>query len=272
MGIVDYVSESAGQLKADARGLSGVAQRTLVQAQEVTGVADDMSADVQRMASAVEELSASIKEIARQADYSVDIARGAVGDAHRADNKMRELETAVYKIGEVMTLISDIAGQTNLLALNATIEAARAGEAGKGFAVVANEVKHLANQTARATGEIARLITAIQGGTADAVTAIGSIAASIEQVSQVSGSIAVAVQQQGAATQEIATTAQSSAAGTHTVSEHMGGMKMAAAETQAASNNVLDAVDTLSLHAERLRDDVVRFISHIRTVKVEEAA
>ncbi len=272
MGIVDYVSESAERLKADARGLSGVAERTLVQAREVTVVADDMSADVQRMASAVEELSVSIKEIARQADQSVDIARGAVDGTHRANGKVRELETAVHKIGEVMVLISDIASQTNLLALNATIEAARAGDAGKGFAVVANEVKHLANQTARATGEISSLITAIQGGTAEAVTAIGSIADSIEQVSQVSGSIAAAVQQQGAATREIAAAAQSSAAGTHTVSEHMGGMKAAAAETQEASSHVLQAVDALSLHSERLRDDVVRFISHIRDIKAEEAA
>ena len=166
------------------------------------------------VASAAEELSSSVVEISRQVQQSARMAGDAVSQARDTSFRVNELSKAASRIGDVVDLINTIAGQTNLLALNATIEAARAGEAGRGFAVVASEVKALAEQTAKATGEISQQIGGIQSATQDSVTAITEISDSIEKLSEISSAIAAAVEEQGAATQEIARNVQQAAQGT----------------------------------------------------------
>jgi methyl-accepting chemotaxis protein len=174
------------------------------------------------------------------------------------------LARAADRIGEVVGLINSIAGQTNLLALNATIEAARAGDAGKGFAVVAGEVKGLANQTAKATGDINAQITSVQGETRKAVDAIKGIGTVIDQVREISSSIAAAVEQQGAATREIASNVQLAAQGTLEVSSHIAGITTAAAATGEASVQVTASADGLVLDSQKLRAEVTGFLAEVR--------
>ena len=156
------------------------------------------------MAAATEELTASISNIAQQVTRSAEIANKAAEEARRTNSVVEGLAAGTQKIGEVVTLIQNIASQTNLLALNATIEAARAGEHGRGFAVVASEVKALANQTAKATEEISAQVQDIQTATGEAVSAIQAIGGTIAEIDEISNEIAAAVDQQGAATREIA--------------------------------------------------------------------
>src|SRR6185437_16204677 len=157
---------------------------------------EQTSANVQTVAASAEEMTSSISEIGRQVTQAATIAKQAVADAQRTNGTVNTLAEAAQKIGQVVQLIQDIASQTNLLALNATIEAARAGEAGKGFAVVASEVKSLANQTAKATEEIAGQIAAIQGATGSVVTAIRGIGGTIGEMSEIATAIASAIEEQ----------------------------------------------------------------------------
>jgi len=174
------------------------------------------------------------------------------------------LAEVVAGIRDVVKLITDIAGQTNLLALNATIEAARAGESGRGFAVVANEVKSLATQTAKATGEISAQIESVQNVTRATVEAMKRIGGTISEVSAVATSIASAVEQQGAATQEITRSTQQAAARTHEVSEHVSGVTEGARTTSRAAQGVRSAAELLSQQTERLGGQVNDFLAKIR--------
>jgi methyl-accepting chemotaxis protein len=178
--------------------------------------------------------------------------------------KSRELSKAAARIGDVVELINTIAGQTNLLALNATIEAARAGEAGRGFAVVASEVKALAEQTAKATGEIGQQIAGIQAATQDSVTAIKEISGTIERLSEISSTIAAAVEEQGAATQEISRNVQQAAQGTQQVSSNIIEVQRGASETGSASSQVLSAAQSLSSDSNRLKLEVGKFLGTVR--------
>ncbi|CAH2606289.1 HAMP domain-containing protein (plasmid) [Rhodovastum atsumiense] len=262
--LVQHLASSATQMTATAGQMTRTADQTSTQASAVATAAQDASSSVQTVASATEELSASIGEITRQVEQSTTVAHQAVEEAQRTNATVRALAEAAQKIGDVVGLITSIAGQTNLLALNATIEAARAGDAGKGFAVVAGEVKNLASQTARATGEIGAQIARIQAATQDAVGAIGSIVRTIDQVNSITGTIAVAVKEQGSATAEIARSVQHAATGTGEVTRNIGGVSRAAEETGQASQQVLEVADSLSRGAERLAGQVGSFISGVR--------
>jgi methyl-accepting chemotaxis protein len=263
-GIVDSVSDAAHDLQTTAQMMSATAEQTTRQSTAVASSAQEALSGVETVATAAEELSAAINEIGRQVVQSEQVARHAAEEGQRTNSTVQGLAAAAEKIGEVVALINEIASQTNLLALNATIEAARAGEAGKGFAVVANEVKGLANQTARATDDIRAQIGAIQTATADAVTAIRAVSTTIVEVSQISSSIAAAVEEQSSATQEIARNVQHVAIGTDEVSKTIAGVRAAAGETDQAASAVLSAAAKLAEQSERLREQVDRFLAGVR--------
>ncbi len=262
--LVSLLAAGATELEATARSMASTAQRTNQQASAVASAAEEASTGVQTVASAADELTASIHEISRQVAQSAQITGKAVADAHRTDGIVRALSEGAEKIGQVVGLISDIAGQTNLLALNATIEAARAGDAGKGFAVVASEVKNLATQTAKATGEIGTQISQIQTATKEAVEAIRDIAATITEVSTIAASIASAVEEQGAATAEIARNVQQTAHATQEVTTNISGVSQSANETGAGASQVLSAAGDLSKQSEQLSGEVNAFIAGVR--------
>ncbi|NUR14099.1 MAG: HAMP domain-containing protein, partial [Bradyrhizobium sp.] len=187
--IVDTVSSAATELEASASTLTSTAARGQELTTMVAAASEEASTNVQSVASATEELSSSITEISRQVQESARVASEAVSQARTTTDRVGELSAAAARIGDVVELINTIAGQTNLLALNATIEAARAGEAGRGFAVVASEVKALAEQTAKATGEIGQQIASIQTATEHSVGAIKDISHTIEKLSEISSTI-----------------------------------------------------------------------------------
>jgi len=262
--IVSTVSAASTQLEASAGTLSATAARSQELSTTVASASEEASTNVQSVASATEELSSSVNEISRQVQESARMASDAVGQARGTTERVSELSKAATRIGDVVELINTIAGQTNLLALNATIEAARAGEAGRGFAVVASEVKALAEQTAKATGEIGQQINGIQAATQDSVNAIKEISGTIEKLSEISSTIAAAVEEQGAATQEISRNVQQAAQGTQQVSANITDVQRGATETGSASSQVLSAAQTLSGDSGRLKSEVSKFLTNVR--------
>ena len=264
MDVVRTVAASAEQMQGAAQSVAAAARQSEERADHVSIAAGQTTANVQTVAAAAEQLTASIGEIARQVADADRISSQASDEASRTDVIVQGLAASAAKIGEVVALINDVASQTNLLALNATIEAARAGEAGKGFAVVANEVKNLANQTARATDEIRSQISTVQEDTRRAVEAIKTINLVVEQVRAISSGIAAAVREQGSATQEISRSVTSAAQGTREVSEDISSVREAASTTGRNASLVLDAARDLAGNSERLRGEVNGFLSSVR--------
>lgn len=258
------LASAATELQATATSMTSTATQTRDQASSVAAAAEQMSASIQTVSASAEELGASIGEISRQVSQSSDITTRAARDAETTDQIVRELADGARRIGDVVSLISSIAAQTNLLALNATIEAARAGDAGKGFAVVASEVKSLANQTAKATDDIAQQVAQIQTATKRAVEAIDGIVSTIGEVSRIASGIASAVEQQGAATQEIARSVQQTAMGARDVTSTIADVSQAANDAGAAASEVLGASGQLSRQAEELSREVGRFTAGVR--------
>jgi methyl-accepting chemotaxis protein len=240
-GVKSLVQEVAGS----AKGMETTAQ-------SLASSADQTNHQSSTVASATEELSASVNEISRQITESTRVVGIAVNEAKKSEAMVTALVTAAQKIGEVTQIINDIASQTNLLALNATIEAARAGEAGKGFAVVASEVKSLANQTAKATEEIAQQIKGIQDSSQTTATMIREIGQIISQVSEISTSISSAVEEQSAATRE--------------VSVNINGVTQAAQDTGQSSSTMLNVAQSLSRQAASLEERVDQFLSNVRAM------
>jgi len=262
--IVGAVSSASGELTSTATTLTRTAETTQQLSSTVASASGQASTNVQTVASSTEEMSSSIAEIGRQVKESSDIAKEAVGQAQRTDERMTKLAQAATRIGDVTQLITSIAEQTNLLALNATIEAARAGAAGKGFAVVAQEVKQLAAQTAKATSEISGQIAEMQAATEDSVAAIKEIGGTIGRISDIATTIAVAVEQQGAATHEITRNIQQAATGTAQVANNIAAVSDGAAKTGTASADVLTAAHSLSDQSGRLRAEVEKFLATVR--------
>jgi methyl-accepting chemotaxis protein len=262
--IIETVSASSAELEASASTLSMNASRSQELTVSVAAASAQASSNVQSVASATEEMASSVNEVSRQVRESARMATEAVDQARRTSDRVSELSKAASRIGDVVELINTIAGQTNLLALNATIEAARAGEAGRGFAVVASEVKALAEQTAKATGEIGQQITGIQAATQDSVNAIKEISGTIEKLSEISSTVAASVEEQGAATQEISRNVQQAARGTQQVSSNITDVQRGASETGSASTQVLSAARSLSGDSNRLKQEVGKFLDSVR--------
>ncbi len=258
------VATAAAGMESAAGSMAATAEATTGQSVTVAAVAEQTSANVQTVASATEELAASIQEITGQVGLSARMAVAAREETQRTDAVVQSLATGVRAIGDVIGLISGIAAQTNLLALNATIEAARAGPAGRGFAVVAAEVKALAEQTAKATEEIAAQIGVIQAGTGGAVEAIAAIGRRIGEMDSIATGVAAAMEEQGAATQEIARNVQEASRGTLTVTQSIATVRDGAGQTGDAAAGVLGAAQAMSRSAEELQREVIGFLGEVR--------
>lgn len=265
---VGSIAEDVARAAVNMIAVSDQLRSTAAQSDErsaiVASAAEETSANTQAVASAAEELTSSIREITRQVNESQGLTGDAVQEAGVTRETMSGLSEAVTKIGTVVTLIQSIAEQTNLLALNATIEASRAGDAGKGFAVVASEVKALADQTARATHEIADQIDAIQSSGDRAVTAISSMTGLIDKVSESTTAIASAIEQQDAAAREIANSVSQAAAGTSQVTESIAALSGNVRETDEGAASVLQAARGVSGDTDRLKSALASFLEQIR--------
>ena len=262
--LLTKIKSAVEHLHTSSNTLSATAEQTQRQSAAVSAATEQATASVETVSAAGTELTASIHEIARQMQQSTGIAQAAAIEAQDANRKIGGLSDAVQKIGEVVSMITDIASQTNLLALNATIESARAGEAGKGFAVVANEVKHLAGQTSRATDEIAQQIAAVQNETQAAVDSIGGISQTITEISQLATTIAGAVEEQGAATAEISRSVEQASQGTREVASNISGVAQAAANTGRMAQGVYSAANELLAESTNLEHEVENFLREVR--------
>ena len=262
--IVKTLDRAAAAMDGSARDMANSASRNQEQALATAASSEQATANVGIVATAAEEIAQSIEHIATRVANSATIASQATDEAKAITDAVESLSASVDEIGEVSDLISSIAAQTNLLALNATIEAARAGEAGRGFAVVAQEVKGLATQTGKATGEITRHIVSIEQTTARSVQAIKKIAATIQQLSDVAHDVAVAMRQQDLVTQEIARNAGAAAKGTRDVSEHITEVSNSAVKTGQVASTVLTAAAELADQSHLLRQEVERYLAQLR--------
>jgi len=253
------ISGLVGDLTRANESVVEAARSGLEHARSVSGSAGAVSGNVGQLATGAEEMTASIRDISRSAQEAASVANDAVRIVDSTNGTLTQLGNSSAEIGNVIKVITGIAEQTNLLALNATIEAARAGEAGKGFAVVANEVKELAQETAKATEDIARRVEAIQADTGAAVTAIEEISEIVAQISDRQATIASAVEEQTATTQEMSRSVSEAASGSTQIAENITSVSTAAGDTTQALSQTRSAVDELSKMSSELRTTVGRF-------------
>ena len=257
------VAATATELEATAKQMSAIAGQTSSQSSTVAQAAEDASAHVEAVAQAAEEVAAGIRDVAQRTQHSADMARQTVRVAGDTDQAILGLSAAADRIGQVVNLITEIANQTNLLALNATIEAARAGEAGKGFAVVAGEVKHLANQTAKATEEIVVQIDGMRQATQQAVDAVRTIAGMIRDIDENSTTIAATTEQQSAAVVAMSHNIREVVAGVQTVAGTIGEVAEVAGTATGAADQVLVAAGELAQRTVGMNDDIDSFVVRV---------
>ena len=263
--IMDRLRDSAGGMRDASVSMASATEQTRNRVADTAEGAQQNSSNLAAVAAATEEMTASVTEISRQVAEAARAAQDAVERANSTGATVRGLAESADQIGDVVRLITDIAGQTNLLALNATIEAARAGDAGKGFAVVASEVKMLASQTARATEQISTQISAIQAATGDAVGAVQEVANAIQRVNGVAGAIAAAVEEQDAVTRDISASVQSVARQNDEAARAMREVSDVAEGARASSGTVKVAAETVADVTGRLGEQVDGFLTGMRT-------
>lgn len=262
---VEEFNQSANSVKQNSENMVKTSDSINAQSTAAAAASNEAAVNIKTVSSAAEELSSSIQEISRQVQESNAMTKNASEVAKKTNETVAGLEAAAQKIGEVVGMINEIAEQTNLLALNATIEAARAGEAGKGFAVVANEVKSLANQTAKSTSEINEQIQNIQVVSKEAAIEIKNISDVIEKITKISGSISASVEQQSAATAEIAQNVSQAAQGTHEVSENMQRVTTSIQESEQGAQQLFGSSEGLLQQTSGLSKDVDNFLNKIRS-------
>ena len=264
--VLSAVNVALDEVRSASETLSSHSVRANQDAKNVAEQAQESSSNIETVASATAQLSASIAEIASQIARVTEITQLAVEETERTNQRVALLDDAAQSVGEVVSLISDIADQTNMLALNATIESARAGDAGKGFAVVAGEVKNLAAQTVKATEQITAKITEMQGETGAAAEAVRGFAETIHQIDELMSVVASAVEEQGAATEEISRSVEGAANGNVAISNAVKSVALATTESGDLSNGQLDCVGRLAAANDELRSHVNGFLNDVRAV------
>ena len=263
--IVAETDISAKEVHTTALRMCDIAEQSNSRAKDIHIMASKTGSNVSHVALAIEELSLSVNEIRSQVEKAVKTATLAVTESERANERIQGLAKSAEKVGEVVTLITDIASQTNLLALNATIEAARAGDSGKGFAVVASEVKNLASQTAQATDEISQQIIAIQSETNSSVDSIKNIGATISNINEISATIASAVEQQGNTAEKISYSIQEVSSSTESMADNITTVRSSAQDTGQSAQQVQQSASLMHERASDLKFKISTFLETIRS-------